>query len=61
MRRRATLTSIGGGVLAAAALLLFRTTDDGSVGLAIFLVVPLIVNVFVGSFLRARWGSTQAA
>lgn len=60
VRRRAILTSIVAAVVAAGALLFFRTTEFGLVGLAIFLVVPLIVNIFVGSFLRSHWGSRPA-
>jgi hypothetical protein len=57
VRRRAILTSLGGAVVAVGALLFFRTTELGLVGLAVFLVVPLVVNIFVGSFLRAQWGN----
>jgi len=54
-KRRAILTSIAGTVVAILALLFFRTTDVGLIGLALFLVIPLITNVFVGSYLRRTW------
>ncbi|MDO9398123.1 MAG: hypothetical protein Q7T71_16380 [Herbiconiux sp.] len=54
-KRRAILSSIGAGVLAGVALLVFRGTDLWPVGLTAFLVIPLLVNIFVGSALRANW------
>ncbi|WP_382309486.1 HAAS signaling domain-containing protein [Herbiconiux sp. UC225_62] len=61
VRRRAILTSIAGAVVALAALLFFRTTDFGLVGLGVLLILPLLVNIFVGSFLRAHWGERSPA
>jgi tetrahydromethanopterin S-methyltransferase subunit B len=61
VRRRAILTSIAAAVVAAGALLFFRTTEFGLVGLAVFLVVPLLVNIFVGASLRAHWGTQPAS
>ena len=57
VRRRAILTSVAGVVVAVGLLMLFRGTDFWMVGLAAFVIVPLIVNIFVTSFLRARWGA----
>jgi len=54
-KRRAILTSIGGTFVGVVALLVFRMTDVGLIGLALFLVVPFITNVFVGSSLRRAW------
>ncbi|MCS5713261.1 hypothetical protein NVV95_01705 [Herbiconiux sp. CPCC 205716] len=55
-RRNAILASIGGAVVGALALMLLRVTDLGLVGLALFAVVPLLVNIFVSSALRSHWG-----
>lgn len=55
VKRRAILTSIAGTVVAVVALLVFRTTDVGLIGLALFLVIPFITNIFVGSYLRRTW------
>ncbi|MCS5717150.1 hypothetical protein N1027_03265 [Herbiconiux sp. CPCC 205763] len=57
VRRRSIFTSIVAAVVAIGALLFFRTTEFGLVGLAIFLVVPFITNIFVGASLRAQWGA----
>ncbi|MFB2596191.1 hypothetical protein ACEXQE_00215 [Herbiconiux sp. P17] len=61
VRRRSILTSIAGGVVAVLVLLIFRGTDFWMVGLGAFLIVPLIVNIFVGSSLRAQWGKRPPA
>lgn len=60
VKRRAILASIIAGLVAVAALLVFRGTDVWPIGLVAFLVVPLIANIFVGSYIRERWGLTPA-
>lgn len=55
-RRNAILASVGGAVLAVLVFLGLRLTDVGLLGLILFAVLPLLVNVFVGSALRSHWG-----
>lgn len=58
VKRRAILASIIAGLVAGAFLLVFRGTDVWPIGLVAFLVIPLIANIFVGSYIRERWGLT---
>ncbi|WP_291054300.1 hypothetical protein [Herbiconiux sp.] len=58
VKRRAILASIIAGVVAILALLVFRGTEVWPIGLVAFLVVPLIANIFVDSYIRERWGLT---
>lgn len=55
VKRTAILASVAGAVVSSAAFILLRGMDYGIVGLVILLVVPLITNIFVSSYLRARW------
>ena len=55
VKRTAILVSTAGAVVSSAAFILLRGLDYGLVGLAALLVVPLITNIFVSSYLRARW------
>jgi len=38
-----------------------RGTDLWPLGLAVFLLVPLIANIFVGGYLRRQWGLPASA
>ncbi|GLK18754.1 HAAS signaling domain-containing protein [Herbiconiux flava] len=58
-RRNAILASVGGAVLAVLALLVFRATELWLPGLIAFGVIPLLVNIFVGSSLRSHWGEVE--
>jgi len=57
-RVAAALVSVAAAVVAIGALLLMRGTDVWLLGLSVFLILPLLANVFVGSYLRRQWGLT---
>ncbi len=61
VRVRAIVASGVIGLLSIGALLVFRGTELWGLGLGIFLVLPLIANVFVGSYIRRRWGQADVA
>ena len=58
VRWTAILTSVMAALVAVAGLLAFRGSDYWPVGLAVFLVVPLVANIVIGVRLRRRWGAT---
>jgi uncharacterized membrane protein len=57
VRRTAIGASILGTFFAIAGLIVFRGTEIWVVGATIFAVAPLLVNIFVTSYLRSRWGT----
>ena len=60
VRVRAIVASGVIGLVSIGALLAFRGTELWGVGLGVFLVLPLIANVFVGSYIRRRWAQADA-
>ncbi|WEO77329.1 hypothetical protein BJQ94_18575 [Cryobacterium sp. SO2] len=61
VRVAAMVASVVAAVIAVLALLLLRGTDAWILGLAVFLVVPLLANIFVGSYLRREWAAPATA
>lgn len=61
VRVASAVVSLAAALVALAALLIFRATDLWLLGLAVFLLVPLIANIFVGGYLRRQWGLTATA
>jgi len=59
VRVRAIVASGVIGLLSLGALLVFRGTELWGLGLGIFVVLPLIANIFVGSYIRRRWAQTD--
>ncbi len=55
VRRKSILVSVVAALVAFAALLAFRSTEFWPVGLTIFLLVPLITNIFISAHLRQKW------
>ena len=61
VRVASAVVSVAAALVALAALLVMRGTDLWPLGLAIFLLVPLIANIFVGGYLRRQWGLPASA
>ena len=61
VRVASAVVSLAAALVALAALLIFRATDLWLLGLSVFLLVPLIANIFVGGYLRRQWGLTATA
>ena len=61
VRVASAVVSVAAALVALAALLVMRGTDLWPLGLAVFLLVPLIANIFVGGYLRRQWGAPASA
>jgi uncharacterized membrane protein len=58
VRVRAIVASGIIGLISLGALLVFRGTDFWGIGLGTFVVLPLIANICVGSYIRRRWSQS---
>ncbi|MEC5185810.1 hypothetical protein RCH12_003287 [Cryobacterium sp. MP_3.1] len=61
VRVASAVVSVAAALVALAALLIWRGTDLWLLGLTVFLLVPLIANIFVGGYLRRQWGVPATA
>ena len=59
VRVRAIVASGVVGLLSLGALLVFRGTELWGLGLGNFVVLPLVANIFVGSYIRRRWAQAH--
>ena len=59
VRVRAIVASGVVGLLSLGALLVFRGTELWGLGLGIVIVLPLVANIFVGSYIRRRWAQAH--
>ena len=56
VRQRAITVSVAAAVISGVAFMLLRGEATGLIGLGILIVVPLITNIFVSSYLNQHWG-----